>query len=491
MRRAYKALLVAMLLIGTYLPVLPTVRPLTRSDARTLNPGQNNLRSAVIDAIGGFAYFGTYTSPGIVVKVRLSNFTPVGAPLTLNAGENYLSSAVLDSANGFAYFGTDTSQGVVVKVRLSNFTRVSALSLNSGESGVRSAVLDTASGFAYFGTITVPGIVVKVRLSNFTRVRALTLNSAENYLYSALLDTTSGFAYFGTETSPGIVVKIRLSDFTRVGALTLNAGENSLVPAVIDMTGGLAYFGTDTSPGIVVKVQVASSPSSPTGLTAKWSGGKISLSWMPLPPALNGDRGITGYNIYRSQAKGPSQLLASVLMNQTNWDDTSVVEGPAPYSYTLTAKNSIGESSFSNEAVVSPFPVAPVFENPLRDPNSGVVILVWDPPSSPFPINGYNLYRYNITLGRESLLKNLGNVTRYDDTNVTKGTTYRYEVTAVNDVGEGAVSSEVSVPPYRGVSTLPAVPIILSAITVIAAIQADRHRRRRAIRPADRLSKLG
>jgi hypothetical protein len=99
---------------------------------------------------------------------------------------------------------------VVVKVRLSDFTRVGALTLNSGENNLRSAVIDPAGDYAYFGTLTSPGVVVKVRLSDFTRVAALTLNSGESYLRSAVIDPADGYAYFGTGTEPGIVVQIDL-----------------------------------------------------------------------------------------------------------------------------------------------------------------------------------------------------------------------------------------------------------------------------------------
>jgi len=132
----------------------------------------------------------------------------------------------------FAYFGTNTSPGRVVKVMLSDFTRVGALILDSGENSLVSAVIDQPDGFAYFGTDTSPGRVIKVRLSDFTRVGALTLNNGENQLTSAVIDQPDGFAYFGTHTTPGRVVKVRLSDFTRVGVLILNNGENEPVSAV-------------------------------------------------------------------------------------------------------------------------------------------------------------------------------------------------------------------------------------------------------------------
>ena len=49
--------------------------------------------------------------------------------------------------------------------------------------------------------------------------------------------------------------------------------------------------------------------------------------------------------------------------------------------------------------------------------------------------------------GRETLYKSLGNVTSYDDNAVTGGTNYYYRVAAVNSVGEGTQSNEVSATP--------------------------------------------
>jgi hypothetical protein len=73
------------------------------------------LGSVVIDTGKRFAYFGTFTTPGIVVKINLATFTRVGA-ITLKTGENVLTSAVIDPGRGLAYFGTNTSPGRVVRV---------------------------------------------------------------------------------------------------------------------------------------------------------------------------------------------------------------------------------------------------------------------------------------------------------------------------------------------------------------------------------------
>ena len=78
----------------------------------------------------------------------------------------------------------------------------------------------------------------------------------------------------------------------------------------------------------------------------------------------------------------------------------------------------------------------------------GSVSLQWSAPSSNggAAITNYNVYRATAS-GAETLLTQVGNVTSYTDSPVTNGTTYYYEVSAVNSVGEGAVSNERSATP--------------------------------------------
>src|SRR6266516_5385249 len=76
------------------LSALPLIHPaeaqtFNRAGSLAFNPGETNLASSVIDTAAGFAYFGTDTSPGVIVRVRLSNFTRV-ASLDLNAGDDHL-----------------------------------------------------------------------------------------------------------------------------------------------------------------------------------------------------------------------------------------------------------------------------------------------------------------------------------------------------------------------------------------------------------------
>ena len=74
----------------------------------SLAPGEDGLRSAVIDPKNGFAYFGTYTAPGKVVKVNLTDFTRA-AVLPLANGDDNLTAAVIDPAKRPPVFFTSAT----------------------------------------------------------------------------------------------------------------------------------------------------------------------------------------------------------------------------------------------------------------------------------------------------------------------------------------------------------------------------------------------
>jgi hypothetical protein len=209
-------------------------------------------KSALIDATGHYAYFGT-TVPGRIFKVDLETGQPAGS-VTLPDGEIQLWSAVMDPAGAFGYFATNAQPAQLLKIDLATLDQVDTAALDGN---VRSAVLDPSGNFVYLGTNTSPGMVLKVDLASFQQVASITLEAGENKLNSAVIDPAGQFAYFGTSTSPGQVVKIDLGSFTRSGALALEVGENNLQSAVIDPAGAYAYFGTNTVPGQLVKVDLA------------------------------------------------------------------------------------------------------------------------------------------------------------------------------------------------------------------------------------------
>jgi hypothetical protein len=77
-----------------------------------------------------------------VVKVDLRTFQQVGV-LTLGSDEGQLRSAVIDPAGNFAYFGASSRvPSKVVKIRLDTFERVGAITLAASEGSLNSAVID-------------------------------------------------------------------------------------------------------------------------------------------------------------------------------------------------------------------------------------------------------------------------------------------------------------------------------------------------------------
>lgn len=229
-------------------------------DSLTFDANEGAAGSAVIDADGHYAYFGTNTAPGQIVKLDLQTFERVAA-IALPAGEDYLRSAVIDPTGRYAYFGARTTPGRVVKIDLADFTRVSAITLADGEENPTTAVIDPAGAYAYFGTATETGQVVKIDLTNFTRVGAVALDGSqgEGYLTSSAIDPSGQFAYFGGGVLTGYLVKIDLTSFARVGAILI-AEDQGVSAMLISSNGEFAYAGT-TPPfigaGRVIQVDLA------------------------------------------------------------------------------------------------------------------------------------------------------------------------------------------------------------------------------------------
>ena len=96
-------------------------------------------------------------------------------------------------------------------------------------------------------------------------------------------------------------------------------------------------------------------------------------------------------------------------------------------------------------------------------PGNAQVTLNWTAPSSNggSAITGYSIYR-GTTSGTETLLITLGNAISYSNIGLTNGQTYYYKVSAINSVGEGLVSNEVTAMPMNP-DVVPSAPTLISA----------------------------
>jgi fibronectin type 3 domain-containing protein len=187
----------------------------------------------------------------------------------------------------------------------------------------------------------------------------------------------------------------------------------------------------------------------------------VTLTWVA--PSSNGGAAINGYNIYRGTASGSLSLLTNV-GNVLTYTDSNLANGTRYY-YQVTATNVAGESARSNERWGTPSTVAPEAPtNPVANGGYRSVVLTWNAPSSDggSPVTGYKVFR-GISSGSLTNIANLGNSLSYTDQNLANGTRYYYQVSAVNGMGEGARTVELSA---MTSAVVPTQPMGLAAIAV-------------------------
>ena len=203
----------------------------------------------------------------------------------------------------------------------------------------------------------------------------------------------------------------------------------------------------------------AEPPSAPSlaGITRE---GAVDLSWTA--PTDDGGAAVAEYEVYRGDSAGTATLLASGVVGLA-YTDTAVAGGQT-YWYQVAARNSAGLGARSNE--VSATPPAPPPDPPSAptlsaSAGNGSVQLGWTVPTDDggSPVTGYQIYRGGSS-GTAIPLTSVGNVLTYTDSGLTNGSTYWYQVAAVNAADTGPRSNEASATPQH-VATAPSAPLNL------------------------------
>jgi len=416
------------------------------------------LSVAVIDSAAGYAYFGTGNGPdGIIIKVRLSDFTRVGALNLTSFSERYFITAAIDPSHGFAYFGDIV--GDLVRIRLSDFTRVDALS----SLPINTIAIDTIGGYIYGSA---GNLATTIRLSDFTQVASTTFNTGDRYASAEVVDPLGGYGYIGTccNSSTAEIVKFRLSDLTRIGAMTLSPGENDVNSAVIDPSGGFGYF--VTSANTIVKVRLSDfsrnatlTPTPHTGL----QGGLIDAS------ATYAYFGADGNNVIKVHLSDMTLAGTLALNSGEGLGRPSVLDPTTAFAY-------LGQGTTPGVIVkiqTATIPAPPSGLTATGGPNK--VSLSWAPPSTNggAPVTGYQVYR-GTSAGTETHYQTLTNVTSYQDTGANVSTTYFYKITANNTAGESGFSNEASAAatstPAQTNMPTPFPTLLVASLAIIAAI---------------------
>jgi fibronectin type 3 domain-containing protein len=189
--------------------------------------------------------------------------------------------------------------------------------------------------------------------------------------------------------------------------------------------GGAASITLETTP----------SPAAPTGLTATAANAKVGLTW-------TASSGATSYNVYRGTAAGAESTTAlKTGLTTTAFTDTGVTNG-MHYYYKVSAVNTGGDSSLSNEASGTPEAPPATPAKLTATAGTGEVVLSWTASTG---ATSYNVYK-GTTAGGENatpITTGLTGIT-YTNAGLTKGDTYFYKVAAVNVGGTSGLAGEVS-----------------------------------------------
>jgi fibronectin type 3 domain-containing protein len=178
-------------------------------------------------------------------------------------------------------------------------------------------------------------------------------------------------------------------------------------------------------------------PAVPTGLAATAGNAQVSLAW-------NASTGAINYHVKRATVSGGPYTQVGA-PTSASFTDTGLTNG-TKYFYVVSAVNSAGESANSIE--VNATPVAPVTAPAIpaglvATAGNTQVVLTWTASSG---ATSYHVKRATVSGGPYTQIA-APTATNFTDTGLTNGTTYYYVVSAVNNAGESANSSQASATP--------------------------------------------
>ncbi|MCL2065929.1 MAG: fibronectin type III domain-containing protein [Treponema sp.] len=255
------------------------------------------------------------------------------------------------------------------------------------------------------------------------------------------------------------------------------SGPGTTSYTVTSLTNGTSYtfevravnaIGNGTSSGQQIATP-ATTPAAPGSFTAVSGNGQVTLSWAT---PNNGGSVITKYQYSYGAAGGYTQNWTDIPgsnVEATSYTVTSLTNGTS-YTFEVRAVNAIGNGASSGTQTATPTPDATVPAAPggfTAVPGNSQVTLTWTTPGN----GGSAITKYQYSYGAAGgYTQNWTDIpgsnvetTSYTVTSLTNGTSYTFEVRAVNAIGNGASSGIQTATPTPA-ATAPAAPGDFTAV---------------------------
>lgn len=195
-----------------------------------------------------------------------------------------------------------------------------------------------------------------------------------------------------------------------------------------------------TSSTVLVIPKDITAPAAPT-LTGEGHDTTAKLTWnLPYDPS-----GLKSVTVYRAQPGTAWVQKYAAAGTATTWTDTKLVNG-GTYGYYVTAIDKAGNVSGAS-SVVTVVPVddaGPTVPAPTLVKGDTSITVKWAAVKDSSGVGSYKIYRGTGTTGSLSAVGTVdGNTLSYTDTGLANGTTYRYQVQAIDTRGTASLLSKI------------------------------------------------